>query len=504
VGHLGHRRWLVDLRRLVFPEWLKGISDLMNPLPRDIVVRWMSFAKEGEQIVALRQQTHKDLGHPEVATRTPYDEHGFHLGAFAGNELVSVLSAFLFENGIELMRSNELPRASRVLEYVKFAELRAYRETRIAELLMVTMHRMMFEVLRPQYIFALHLRGGNANAGDRWPDVGWEVKGTIADRAGEISVLCISSSEMERAYRRARKLSEQMWKELDNLPQSLVKHLDVTEQMEMVARALLLSENMHTVAAASLKDELPRLSAQTRLLFSEQKPRVAAVDFPKPPARLLDVGSGPGVYLAALGKTEKFQGYELIGIDVSKEMVMYARLNRSDIKWLHANAYDTKQADASIDVVHLNFVMIHLMSPALALREFARILRPGGLLYIVDVNDSTFEGGDLMKALIEAYDDLTLSDRNVLNLLPRVAPEWGFELRHQFSTVVRNTGTSAEPIFLPDEMRLDHIKMWGLLSGFIAQREELAVEVKAAHEKYFASFEECSIDVQTHVYQKVA
>lgn len=476
----------------------------MNPLPRDIMVRWMPFAREGERILALRRQTHEDLGRASAVAQTSYDKMGFHLGAFRGNDLVAVLSAFLFEQGTDQMQSYGLPKSARALEYVKFAELRAYRETRIAELLMTTMIRMMFEVLRPQYVFALHLGGGNANKGERWPDLGWEVKGTISDPLGEISVLHIPSSKIDQAYRRARQLSEKMWEELDTLPQSLVKHLDVAERMELLARSILLSENMHTVAASSLKDELPRLSAQTRLLFADQKARVAAVDFPKPPARLLDVGSGPGVYLAALGKTEKFQGYELIGIDVSKEMVMYAKLNRSDIKWLHANAYDTKQPSGSIDVVHLNFVMIHLMSPALALREFTRILRPGGLLYIVDGNDSTFEGPPSMKALIEAYDDLTMSDRRVLNLLPRLAPEWGFELRHKFSTTVRNTGTSADPLFLPDELRLDPIKMWGLLSGFIAQREELAAEVKAAHERYFASFEKISLDIQTHVYQKMA
>ncbi|HRI72333.1 MAG TPA: methyltransferase domain-containing protein, partial [Polyangium sp.] len=404
----------------------------MNPLPRDVVVRWMSFTQEGERILALRRQTHSDLGRTNVLDQTPHDATGFHLGAFMGNELVAVLSAVLFEQTMDFLPSYGLPKSPRVVELMKFAELRAYRGTRIAELLMVTMHRMIFEVLRPQYIFALSLGGGNSNAGVRWPDVGWEVSGTISDRLGEVSVLWIPATQMEHSYRRARKVSERLWNELDTLPQSLVKHLDVCGRMDMVARASLLSENMHTVSAASLKDELPRLSAQTRLLFAEQKPRVASVDFPKPPARLLDVGSGPGVYLAALGKTEKFQGYELIGVDVSKEMVMYARLNRSDIKWLHANAYDTKQADASIDVVHLAFVMVHLMSPALALREFARILRPGGLLYLVDVNDSTFRGGDAMKALIEAYDDLTPSDRNVMNLLPRLALEWGFELRHRF------------------------------------------------------------------------
>lgn len=474
----------------------------MSSLPRDIVVRWMSFAKEGERIVTLRRQTHKELGWSGAVDRTPHDEEGFHLGAFAGDELVAVLSVYFFENAFDSLLAYGLPKSTRVLEYAKFAENSAYRDTRIAELLMVTAQRMIYEVLRPQYMFALCDGTGEAFAGKRWPDVGWEVKGTVKTKWGEGSVLMIPPGKMESAYCRARKIAESLSEELDNFPQSLVKHLDLAERMDLVARVALLSENLHAVATASVKDELPRLSAQTRLLFAEQKPRIAAVDFPKPPARLLDVGAGPGVYLAALGKTEKFNGYELIGIDMSKEMVQYARLNRADIKWQQANAYDTKQPDESVDVVHLNFVMIHLMSPSLALREFKRILRPGGLLYIVDVNDSTFRGPALMKELIEAYHDWTVGDRNVLNLLPRVAPEWGFELRHKFSTAVRNTGTSPDPEFLPDELRLDHIKMWAMFS-FIGQRDEFAAQMQVAHNSYFGSVEVCEICLQTHVYQKL-
>lgn len=473
----------------------------MSSLPRDIAVRWMSFAKEGERIVTLRRQTHEELGWSGAVDRTPHDEEGFHLGAFAGDELIAVLSVYFFENTFDSLHAYGLPKSARVLEYAKFAENSAYRDTRIAELLMVTAQRMIFEVLRPQYMFALCDGTGEAFAGKRWPDVGWEVKGTVKTKWGQGTVLLIPAGKMESAYCRARKLSEAMWEQLDKFPQSLVKYLDTSGRMGLVAHTTLLTENLHTVAAVSLKDELPRLSAQTRLLFAEQKPRIAAVDFPKPPARLLDVGAGPGVYLAALGKTEKFNGYELIGIDASKEMVQYARLNRADIKWLHANAYDTKQPSESIDVVHLNFVMIHLMSPTLALREFSRILRPGGLLYIVDVNDSTFRGPPLMKALVDGYHDSSVGDRNVLNLLPHVAPEWGFELRHRFSTAVRNTATSPEPGFYPDELRLDHIKMWAMFS-YIGQRDEFAAPMQAAHDSYFGSMEKCEVCVQTHVYQK--
>jgi ubiquinone/menaquinone biosynthesis C-methylase UbiE len=474
----------------------------MGALPRNLVVRWVSFAVEGDRIMALRRQVQGEQGPRDEFNQSALDERGLHLGAFDNGDLIAVTSAYLFDNEAEPMQSHGLPTGPwRVAQYAQCVTLPAYRETAVTELLMATLARMVYEVLRPKYAFFLH-PAPYVPSQSRWvPDLGWEVKGAIGGKETEMAVLQIPPGQpMEAAFRRARKISEPLWEQLEVLPQSIVKHLDENGRINLVARSPLFLENMYS-AATSLTDELPRLSTQTRLLFTEQKPRVEAVDFPKSPAILLDVGAGPGVYLSALGKTEKFKGYKLIGLDSSKEMVMYARLNRSDIQWLHTTAYDTQMQDESIDVVHLNFVLQHLVSPALALCEFRRILRPGGLLYIADVNDSTFMGPASMKALIDAYHDLHTGDRNVLNWLPRLAPEWGFELRHRFSTAVRNIGTSPDLEFLPDEVHADRIKMWGLFS-FLGQREELAVQLKAAHETYFASTEESRICIQTHVYIK--
>ena len=400
-------------------------------------------------------------------------------------------------------RTGSPPGSVRVVQYSKRAELKPYRGSRIAETLAVTMGRMVYEVLRPRYTFLL-LQGRHVILKDYYCRAfGFEVHGMIAGPEGERAVLHTRPGDsMRKAYAKLRKMSEPLWAELEHLPQSLVKHLDETGRMDLVPIAAINQENLYS-APLSLKDELPRLSAQTRVLFAEQKPRVEAVDFPKPPARLLDVGAGPGVYLSALGRSEKFKGYELLGLDVSKEMVMYAKLNRPDLQWLHTSAYDTKQEDASIDVVHLNFVFIHLLSPALALREFHRILRPGGLLYVVDVNDSTFDGPEEMKSLMDAHHDLYEGDRNVMNQLPRLCPEWNLEPVQSFSSRIRNAGVTPEPVFLPDEVRLDRIKMWGMFS-FLGQREELAEYLKVAHEFYFSSVCEISISVQTQVYRKAA
>jgi ubiquinone/menaquinone biosynthesis C-methylase UbiE len=473
----------------------------MGALPRSLVVRWVPFANEGDLIVALRREVQRERGQRDESSQSPYDQEGLHLAAFDHGALIAVASVYLFDSGTEPMQSYGLPTGRwRVAQYVQCVTLPAYRETAVDDLMMATVARMVYEVLRPRYAFLLHPAPYISSEARCVPDLGWEVHGAIQGKETERSVLQIPPGSMEASFRRARRISETLWKQLEVLPQSIVKYLYDRDQLDLIARTILFLENSYS-AVTSLADELPRLSAQTRLLFTEQKPRVEAVDFPEPPATLLDVGAGPGVYLAALGKTEKFKGYRLIGLDSSKEMVMYARLNRSDIEWLHTTAYDTQLQDESVDVVHLNFVVQHLVSPALALQEFKRVLRPGGLLYIVDINDSTFTGPTPMKALIEAYHDLFNGDRAILNWLPRLASEWSLELRDSFSTAVRNIGTSPEPEFLPNEIHLDRIKMWGLFS-YLGQREDLAVQLKAAHETYFTSLEETRVCVQTHVYRK--
>lgn len=103
---------------------------------------------------------------------------------------------------------------------------------------------------------------------------------------------------------------------------------------------------------------------------------------PPPPARILDIGGGPGRYAFLLAQ----QGYDLTLVDLSFSNLEWAR-NKFvqaglDIKTRFANALDLSDfADASFDAALLLGPLYHLPVPEdriQAVREMHRILKPGG------------------------------------------------------------------------------------------------------------------------------
>ncbi len=474
-----------------------------KPMAAELVVRWMSFREHADQIMRLRRRVYCDeQGFGEDVLSSPHDEAGLHLGAFHNGEIVSAISGYLFEMTPKEAAALQLPYApGAVAQYSKRVELREYRGMHIAKLLVSTLIRAIYEVIRPRLSFFV-LKGVHRKLVSYYTDtLGFDHHWTIEDDSGGTVVMgSLSPERLRWNYLRCRKVNEEEVKATGLQPPSLVKFLHQNDRLGLIAIERLTSENLYT-APLSFQDELPRLSAQTRLLLMEQKSRISAVDFPPPPASLLDAGAGPGVYLARLSKEPKFKGYDLVGLDMSAEMVTYARLNRPDIRWIQASIYGTGEKANCYDVVHANFLFLHLLSPALALYEIHRILKPGGILYVLDVNDSTFQGPPVISELIGLHSTLYEGNRSVLNTLPAIAQEFGLSLARSFSTRVRNTAPSREPIFFEDELKFDRNTLWGLFS-FIGQREELTDQFKAAQDFYFTSDCEISICIQTHVYRK--
>src|SRR5262249_19115960 len=152
---------------------------------------------------------------------------GLHLGAFEGDDLIALTSVHLFDNATEPMQSYGLPTGPwRVAQYTQCVTLPAYREAAVPELLMATSARMVYEVLRPRYAFFLHPAPYIGSESRCVPDLGWEVVGAIQGKEMESSVLQIPPGQpMEAAFRRARKITDPLWEQLEAPPQSIVKYL---------------------------------------------------------------------------------------------------------------------------------------------------------------------------------------------------------------------------------------------------------------------------------------
>jgi ubiquinone/menaquinone biosynthesis C-methylase UbiE len=139
---------------------------------------------------------------------------------------------------------------------------------------------------------------------------------------------------------------------------------------------------------ATAYDRITRLLLGT-LFRSFAKNVVASVP---PPARVLEVGCGPGHLANKLAETP---GLEVTGLDLDPNMIERARANAARTPGIagHGGRAPTYVVGdvaslpfepASFDLVVSTFSMHHWSDPAAGLAEIGRVLRPGGRVLIWD------------------------------------------------------------------------------------------------------------------------
>lgn len=105
-------------------------------------------------------------------------------------------------------------------------------------------------------------------------------------------------------------------------------------------------------------------------------------------ASLIDVGSGPGSITIELA--QRLGVDRVLGIDGAAEAVDYAREAARaaglDVRFEQGDLYALPFDDASLDIAHAHQVLQHLGNPVGALREMARVVRPGGVIAARDID----------------------------------------------------------------------------------------------------------------------
>jgi demethylmenaquinone methyltransferase/2-methoxy-6-polyprenyl-1,4-benzoquinol methylase len=104
----------------------------------------------------------------------------------------------------------------------------------------------------------------------------------------------------------------------------------------------------------------------------------------RPGERVLDVATGTGD-LAFMEEAAVGPEGRVVGVDSCAAMLEVARRRqRGGIDFQEGDAMDLRFPDASFDVVTIGFGLRNVADRGQALREFRRVLRPGGRLMVLD------------------------------------------------------------------------------------------------------------------------
>jgi ubiquinone/menaquinone biosynthesis C-methylase UbiE len=112
----------------------------------------------------------------------------------------------------------------------------------------------------------------------------------------------------------------------------------------------------------------------------------------QPGMRLLDVGCGPGSITRGLA--ERLAPGQVVGLDLSAQTLAAAREDAAarglaNLQYEQGSVYELPFPDGSFDVVFAHQVLQHLREPGAALRQMRRVLRPGGLVAVREVDWGT-------------------------------------------------------------------------------------------------------------------
>lgn len=247
---------------------------------------------------------------------------------------------------------------------------------------------------------------------------------------------------------------------------------------------------------ADIESELARLDAQAAVIWPKEAGALRRQGL-SPAARVLELGCGPGFVTERL--LELLPEGSVTAVDLDPEMVALARARLREherVEVAEASATALPFADGSFDAVVARLVLEHVPDRDAALRELRRILRTGGRLFVIEIDDGwpmLLDPEPSFAAELEAAVAAMIkgrgADRNLGRRLPQLFAGAAFT-DVAFEVVTLHTAvddaTALDEMTNPEPF-LEQLEQAGLL----------APDTLAEAREYFAAYERGEVHVES-------
>ncbi|CAN7743794.1 class I SAM-dependent methyltransferase [Paenibacillus sp. LjRoot56] len=151
---------------------------------------------------------------------------------------------------------------------------------------------------------------------------------------------------------------------------------------------------------------------------------------------VLELGSGPGFVTEQLLNGLQDSKITALEVDIDLLDVAKSRLDKFPsprLQFVHSSVYDTGLPDNTFDFAIARLLFLHLHYPEKAAEEIFRVLKPGGKLVIIDVDDQVFgvvePNFTLLSSVIQKLANYQASkggNRYIGRSLPRLLAKAGY------------------------------------------------------------------------------
>ncbi|PNV75126.1 class I SAM-dependent methyltransferase [Leptospira inadai serovar Lyme] len=249
-----------------------------------------------------------------------------------------------------------------------------------------------------------------------------------------------------------------------------------------------------------MSGELLRLSQQARLLSAAQTPFLARVPLPEK-GDFLDIGAGTGAFTSCLVNSY-FTDLRVTAVDSSELMLSLGKVGYPQFHWMRADINSLPFEDNSFDFILASYLLIHVRDIRMALREIARVLRPGGKFYTINPDDRSIRGSELLCELVKKHAEVHEGNRYVLDSLRTEAAKVGLSLYSGQTLFVDNQGTESMPVMKYPRFSLGKMIFLTILS-YMGQRRETSALYESFRNEYVHKQILIEAEVQLHLYEKI-